>query len=145
MSGDLVITRVVTIFMENRTSLKSYYVRNFQWMSRSRRSGDNDHEDESRRSSFDITSLRMRQEKDHVCPDLVRHVPTVSVLLGTLFQEDVINFTVDILVLQNTTIIKDNMRINKLDVNKLDSGGLETSDFIDRFYYESIKRELNLL
>ncbi len=80
-----------------------------------------------------------------MCPDLVRHVPTVSVLLGTLFQEDVINFTVDILVLQNTTIIKDNMRINKLDVNKLDSGGLETSDFIDRFYYESIKRELNLL
>ena len=65
----------------------------------------------------------MRQVKDHVCPSLARRVPTVSVLLGTLFQERVSNFTVYMLLLQNTTIIKHNMRINILE-----SGGLTESD-----------------
>jgi hypothetical protein len=65
----------------------------------------------------------MRQVKHHVCPGLARRVPAVSVLLGALFQERVSNFTVYMLLLQNTTIIKHRMRINILE-----SGGLTESD-----------------
>ena len=73
--------------------------------------------------SYPITPLSMRQVKDHVCPGLARRVPAVSVLLGALFQERVSNFTVYMLLLQNTTIIKHNMRINILE-----SGGLAKSE-----------------
>jgi hypothetical protein len=45
------------------------------------------------------------------------------VLLGALFQERVSNFTGYMLLLQNTTIIKHNMRINILE-----SGGLTEAD-----------------
>jgi hypothetical protein len=41
----------------------------------------------------------MRQMKNHVCPGLVRRVPPLSVLLNTLFQERVSNFTVCMLLL----------------------------------------------
>jgi len=64
----------------------------------------------------------MRQVKDHVCPGLARRVPAVSVLLGALFQERVSNFTIYMLLLQNTTIIKHHMRIDILE-----SGGLAKS------------------
>ena len=65
----------------------------------------------------------MRHVKDHVCPGPARRVPAISVLLGALFQERVSNFTVYMLLLQNTTIIKHNMRINILE-----SGGLAKSE-----------------
>ncbi len=55
----------------------------------------------------------MRQVKDHVCPSLARRVPSISVLLGALFQERVSNFTIYMLLLQNTTIIKHNMRFER--------------------------------
>ncbi len=65
----------------------------------------------------------MRQVKAHACPSLARRVPTASVLLVALFQERVSNFTVYMLLLQNTTIIQHNMRIKKLE-----SGGLAKSE-----------------
>ncbi len=61
----------------------------------------------------------MRQVKDHVCPGLARRVPAVNVLFGVLFQERVGNFTVYMLLLQNITIIKYNMRINILEASDL--------------------------
>ena len=73
----------------------------------------------------------MRQVKEHVCPGLARRVPAVSVLLGALFQERVSNFTVYMLLLQNATIIKHNMRTNKLQ-----SGGLAKSNKL--VVYEAI-------
>jgi hypothetical protein len=72
--------------------------------------------------SYPITPFIMWKVKDHVCPDLDRRVPSVRVLIGTLLQECVSNFTVYMLILQNVTIITDNMRINKLE-----SGGLAKS------------------
>jgi hypothetical protein len=56
----------------------------------------------------------MRQVKDHVCPGFAMRVPTICVLLSTLFQERISYFTVYMLLLQNTTITKHNMRINIL-------------------------------
>jgi hypothetical protein len=56
----------------------------------------------------------MRQVKDHVSPGFAMRVPTICVLLSTLFQERVSYFTVYMLLLQNTTITKHNMRINVL-------------------------------
>jgi hypothetical protein len=73
--------------------------------------------------SYPITPLIMWQVKDHVCPTLVRRVPTVSVLLGALFQECVNNCTVYMVMLQNTTIIN-----HKTRMNILESGGLTESD-----------------
>jgi hypothetical protein len=43
---------------------------------------------------------------NHVSPGFVRRVTTICVLFGTLFQERVSYFTVYILMLSNTTIIK---------------------------------------
>jgi hypothetical protein len=65
----------------------------------------------------------MRQVKDHVCTGLARRVQGVRVLIGALFQKRVSNFTVYMLLLQNTTIIEHNMRINILE-----SGGLAKSE-----------------
>ncbi len=45
------------------------------------------------------TALSMQQVKDHVCPGLARRVPTICVLLSTLFQERVSYFTVYMLLL----------------------------------------------
>jgi hypothetical protein len=61
----------------------------------------------------------MRQVKDHVCPGLARHVPTICALLGALFQERVSNFTVYMLLLQNATITEKNMSINILESSGL--------------------------
>jgi hypothetical protein len=58
------------------------------------------------------TTLIIRQVEDHVCPDLVSRVPTICVLLDTLFQECVINFEIHILFLQNTTITEQNVRVS---------------------------------
>jgi hypothetical protein len=57
----------------------------------------------------------MRQVKDHVFPSFARRVPVISVLLRGLFQECVSNFTIYMLLLQNKTIIKHNMRIDILE------------------------------
>ncbi len=56
----------------------------------------------------------MRQVKDHVCPGFAMRVPTICVLLSTFFQKLVSYFPVYMLLLQNTTITKHNMRINIL-------------------------------
>jgi hypothetical protein len=68
----------------------------------------------------------MSQVKDHVCPNLARRVPVISVLLGALFQEYVSNFTIHMLLLQNTPIIKHYMRIDILE-----SGDLVKSKFLN--------------
>jgi len=61
----------------------------------------------------------MRQVKDHVCSGLARRVPTICVLLIALFQERVGYFTVYMLLLQDTTITKQNMRIDVLESSGL--------------------------
>jgi hypothetical protein len=38
----------------------------------------------------------MRQVEDHVCPGRTRRVPTICVLLGTLLQERVSNFAINV-------------------------------------------------
>jgi hypothetical protein len=65
----------------------------------------------------------MRQVEDHVCPVLTRRVPTICVLLSALFQERISYFTVYMLLLQDTTIAKQNMRIKILE-----SSGLSKPD-----------------
>ena len=70
-----------------------------------------------------LTTTTTWQVKNHVLLGLPRRVPTVSVLFGALFQECVRNFTFYILLLQNTTIIKNNIRLNILE-----SGVLTESD-----------------
>jgi hypothetical protein len=52
-------------------------------------------------------------------PGLPRRVPTICVLLGALFQERVNNFTVYMVLLQNATITKQNMRIIILESSGL--------------------------
>jgi hypothetical protein len=54
-----------------------------------------------------------------VRPDLARRVPTICVLLSSLFQERVSNFAINVLLLENATITEQNMRVNILE-----SGGL---------------------
>ena len=61
----------------------------------------------------------MRQVEDHVCPGLTRRVPTICVLLSTLFQERVSNFAINVLLLQNASITEQN-----LGIKILESGGL---------------------
>ena len=61
----------------------------------------------------------MRQVDDHVRPGLARRVPTICVLLSSLFQERVSNFAINVLLLQNATITKQNMRINILESSGL--------------------------
>jgi hypothetical protein len=56
----------------------------------------------------------MWQMKDHVRPVLVRLIPTLCVLFSALFQECISYFTVNILFLQNSTVIKHNVRVNVL-------------------------------
>jgi hypothetical protein len=61
----------------------------------------------------------MRQVEDHVCPVLTGRVPTICVLLSGLFQVRVSYFTVYMLLLQDTTIAKQNMRIKTLESSGL--------------------------
>jgi hypothetical protein len=60
----------------------------------------------------------MRQVEDLVCPVLARRVPTICVLLSTLFQERVSNFVVNMMLL-HATITEKNMRINVLESSVL--------------------------
>jgi hypothetical protein len=57
--------------------------------------------------------------EDHVCPGLARRVPTICVLLSTLFQERISNFAVYMLLLQNATITEQNMRVSILESSGL--------------------------
>jgi hypothetical protein len=52
--------------------------------------------------------------KDHVRPVLVRRIPTICMMLSAFFQERISYFTLYMLLLQNSTVIKDNVRINVL-------------------------------
>jgi hypothetical protein len=52
--------------------------------------------------------------KDHVRPVLARRIPTICMLLGAFFQERISYFTVYMLLLQNATVIKHEVRINVL-------------------------------
>jgi hypothetical protein len=61
----------------------------------------------------------MCQVKDHVCPGFARSVLSISVLFGALFQECVSNFTIYMLLLQNTPIFKQNMLIDILELGGL--------------------------
>ena len=61
----------------------------------------------------------MRQVEDHVRPGLTRRVATICVLLSSFFQECVSNFAINVLLLQNTTITKQNMRVNILEAGGL--------------------------
>jgi hypothetical protein len=61
----------------------------------------------------------MRQVEDHVFPGLATRVPTISVLLSTPFQERVSNFAVYILLLQDATIMEQDMRIGVLESSNL--------------------------
>jgi hypothetical protein len=63
-------------------------------------------------------TLSMRQVEDLVCPVLARRVPTICVLLSTLFQERVSNFVVNMMLL-HATITEKNMRINVLESSVL--------------------------
>jgi hypothetical protein len=65
------------------------------------------------------TTLGMREMEDHVCPGLAMRVPTICVLLSTLCQERVSNFSVYMLLLQNTTITEQNVRVNILESDDL--------------------------
>ncbi len=65
----------------------------------------------------------MQQVKGLVCPGLARRVPTICVWYSALFQERVSYFAVYVLLLQNATITKQNMRINILE-----SSGLAKAD-----------------
>jgi hypothetical protein len=58
----------------------------------------------------------MLQVKDHVCPGFDMCVPSICVLLSTLFQERVSYFTIYMMLLQKTT---SNMRINILKTSDL--------------------------
>ena len=59
----------------------------------------------------------MRQVEDHVRPGLTRRVPTICVLLSTLFQERISNFA--ICCSRVATITEQNMRINILESSGL--------------------------
>ena len=59
----------------------------------------------------------MRQVEDHVCQGLTRRVPTICVLLSTLFQERISNFA--ICCCRVATITEQNMRINILESSGL--------------------------
>ena len=54
----------------------------------------------------------MSQVEDHVQPNLTRRVPTICMLISSFFQECVSNFVINVLLLQNTTITDQNMRVN---------------------------------
>jgi hypothetical protein len=54
-----------------------------------------------------------------VCPDLTRRVPTICVLLTTLFQECISNFAIYMFLLQDATITEQNMRIHTLESSGL--------------------------
>ena len=54
-----------------------------------------------------------------MCPGLARRVPTICVLLSTLFQECISNFAVYMLLLQNATITEQNMRVSILEASGL--------------------------
>jgi hypothetical protein len=54
-------------------------------------------------------TLRIRQVEDLVRPDLTRLVPTICVWLSSFFQECVINFSINVLLLQNATITEENL------------------------------------
>ena len=56
----------------------------------------------------------MCQVEDYVGPVLAWSVPTICVLFSTLFQESVINFSIHMLMLKNTTITEQNMRVSIL-------------------------------
>jgi hypothetical protein len=81
--------------------------------------GGEDQVAESWRSSLDNhkpwrsweKDLIIRQVEDHVWPGLTRRVPTIYVLLSTLFQECISNFAVYMLLLQKVTITEQNMRV----------------------------------
>jgi hypothetical protein len=61
------------------------------------------------------TTLSMRQVEDYVCPGLASCVPTICVLLSTLFQERVSNFAMDMLLLQKAGITEQNARVSILE------------------------------
>jgi len=61
----------------------------------------------------------MPQVEDHVRPGLTRRIPTICVLLSTLFQERVSNFAINVLLLQNATITEQNVAINILESGSL--------------------------
>ena len=53
--------------------------------------------------------------EDHVRPGLTRRVPTICILLSSLFQERVSNFAINVLLLQNAPITEQNMRVYILE------------------------------
>jgi hypothetical protein len=59
----------------------------------------------------------MRQVEDHVFPGLTRCVPTICMLLSTLFQEchGISNFAIYMLLLKNTTITEQIMSLSILE------------------------------
>ena len=77
----------------------------------------------------------MRQVEDHVCPGLNRRVPTICVLLSSLFQERVSNFAINMLLLQGASINEQNVAINILQ-----SGGLAKPEkqIVDKAILNSI-------
>jgi hypothetical protein len=61
----------------------------------------------------------MPQVEDHVRPGLTRRIPTICVLLSTLFQERVSNFAVYMLLQQDATITEQDMNIGVLESSSL--------------------------
>ncbi len=51
----------------------------------------------------------------YVCPGLASRVPTICMLLSTPFQEHVSNFAINMLLLQNATIMEKNVRVSILE------------------------------
>ena len=84
------------------------------------------------------STLSMRQVEDHVCPGLTRRIPTICVLLSSLFQERVSNFAINVLLLQNATITEQNM-----GVNILESGGLAKAE--EMIMYKAVLNSVKFL
>ncbi len=57
--------------------------------------------------------------EDHVCPGLPSRVPTICVFLSTLFQENVRNFAINMLLMENVTITESNVRVSILQSSGL--------------------------
>ncbi len=116
---------------DTHSSLQLYSARSLEWMSRRRKSWDDDHEEGSWRSSlgnhktwrsWEKTPIQATKGED-VWPDLPRSVPTICVFLRILFQKRLNNFAINML-LQNTTITDQNVRVSILkssDLSKPDN------------------------
>ena len=99
-------------------------------MSRRRTNGDEDHEDQSLRSSLRnhkpcrswVKAPSQATKRDVVVLKAASLV-IFCVLFSSLFQERVSNFAINVLLLQNATITEQNTRVNILE-----SGGLATPE-----------------